>query len=372
MKKVYIQDYNYITPLGRNSDENWEALVANQSGIQFHVNLLNQEGGYASLIPNSFFENTLEAYDVQGYSRIVKMVLAALLPIFEKYPVNPNSTLILSTTKGDIAALEQDNLLEASIPFLAEQIETFYGFRKKPIIVSNACVSGALALATAKRLIQMGIIEDAYVIGVDEVTKFVLSGFSSFQAMSPKPCAPFDVNRKGVTLGEAVAVAYVSAATPTEQAVEIAGDGAVNDANHISGPSRTGEGLYKSMVSALKEANLSAEQIQFISAHGTATNYNDEMESIAFDRLGLNNTPVSSFKSNFGHTLGASGLLETLICCQIIKNQTLLPTLGFKNLGVSKPLAIVTNTKKVKVQNILKTASGFGGCNTALILKKID
>lgn len=372
MKKVYIHQYNYITPLGANAQQNWEALVLGKTGIAQHNNLANLSSCFAAVIPDALFNRELEAYDVSTFPRIVKMALAALVPLVQKFPVNPNTTLILSTTKGDIAALNDNNLDEASIPFLAEQIAIFFGFRKKPIIVSNACVSGALALATAKRLIQTEMITEAIVIGIDEVTEFVVSGFNSFQAMSSEPCKPYDANRKGVNLGEAVAAAYVSASEPTESSIEIVGDGAISDANHISGPSRTGEGLYQSILSALKEADIESSAIDYISSHGTATIYNDEMEAIAFDRLQSNKVPVSSLKGYFGHTLGASGLLETVITCQMMTNNLAIANKGLLELGVSQAINVITTHQNKNIQYALKTASGFGGCNTALILKKVS
>ena len=371
MKKVYIHQYNYISPLGANAQSNWQAIEAYQSGIALQPEIGNMNAYYASVIPNEVIDNELQNIDASTLPRVLKMALAALQPLVEKYRVTPNSTLVLSTTKGDIKALENDNIEEASIPFLAEQIASHFGFRKRPVIVSNACVSGVLALAVAKRMIQVDMMHDVFIVAVDEVTEFVVSGFNSFQAMSFEPCKPYDVNRKGVNIGEAAAAVYVSANEPTTESIEIVGDGAINDANHISGPSRTGEGLYQSIQSALQEAQISANQIDYISSHGTATLYNDEMEAIAFDRLGLNNTPISSLKGYFGHTLGASGLLETVITCQMMQHAKVLANLGIQELGVSKSINVLAKHQDLNVTYALKTASGFGGCNTALILKKV-
>ncbi|UYW00996.1 beta-ketoacyl synthase [Flavobacterium agricola] len=371
MKKVYIQDFNYISPLGANAQTNWDALLAYQSGIKKQQPLGNLEAYYASVIADDLLHQELEAIDVSHWPRIFKMAVAVLQPIIEKHRVNPESTLIISTTKGDIRALEQDNLDEASIPFLAEQLASYFGFRKRPVIVSNACVSGVLALAIAKRMIATGVMHEVYVLALDEVTEFVISGFNSFQAMSMDVCKPYDVNRKGVNLGEAAAAAFVTAGEPTENSIEIIGDGSINDANHISGPSRTGEGLFQSIQSALAEAQINSSEIDYISSHGTATIYNDEMEAIAFNRLHLQQTPVSSLKGYFGHTLGASGLLETLVTCQMMQNNVALANLGLETLGVSQPIHVLQSHQPQKINYALKTASGFGGSNTALLLKKV-
>jgi 3-oxoacyl-[acyl-carrier-protein] synthase-1 len=221
-------------------------------------------------------------------------------------------------------------------------------------------------------MIKAGVYDDAYVLAGDEVSKFVLSGFKSFQAMSEKPCKPFDKNRDGVTLGEAAAAVYITADESKLgiESIQILGDGSVNDANHISGPSRTGEGLFRSIESALKEAKLNADQIDFISAHGTATVFNDEMESIAFNRSHLEQVPMNSFKGYFGHTLGTSGLLEIVISIASTNKNLLFASKGFVDLGVTQPIAVIDINSKKNIRYFLKTASGFGGCNTAVVFYK--
>ena len=150
------------------------------------------------------------------------------------------------------------------------------------------------------------------------------------------------------------------------------GSSSINDANHISAPSRTGEGLYLSITQALAEAGLTPSQIDFVNAHGTGTLYNDEMEAIAFTRAGLQQTLLSSYKGYFGHTLGASGLLETVVSLALAQEGKLLRSEGFDTLGVSEPLHILTQTQDAQVKYLLKTASGFGGSNAAMVLRLMD
>ena len=238
-------------------------------------------------------------------------------------------------------------------------------------MVSNACVSGVLAVSVAKRMIQFGAYENAFVIAGDEISEFVLSGFNSFQAMSNLPCAPYDESRNGVTLGEAAAAVYISSEKPTKNAVAIIGDGAINDANHISEPSRTGEGLFKSIESAFKEANITKDKLDYISAHGTATLYNDEMEAIAFSRSHIDTVPINSLKGFYGHTLGASGLLETVIGIESVNQNMLFESKGFDEIGVSESINVIEKNKEAAIEYFLKTASGFGGCNASAIFEKI-
>jgi 3-oxoacyl-[acyl-carrier-protein] synthase-1 len=120
----------------------------------------------------------------------------------------------------------------------------------------------------------------------------------------------------------------------------------------------------------MKEAKLSADDIDLISAHGTATLYNDEMEAKAINLAGLQSVPVNSLKGYYGHTLGAAGLIESVISIQSLKENMVIPTIGFHNMGVTKPVNVCTTLLETALHNCLKTASGFGGCNAAVIFSK--
>jgi 3-oxoacyl-[acyl-carrier-protein] synthase-1 len=230
-----------------------------------------------------------------------------------------------------------------------------------------------MAVSVAKRMIQTDKYDNFVVVGADLFSKFVFSGFQSFQAVSPNPCKPYSENRDGITLGEAAAAIFITKDKSLlyKSSYKILGDSSINDANHISGPSRTGEGLFQSVQKALKEAKINAEEIDMISSHGTATNYNDEMEAQAFSRANLAQTPLFSLKGFFGHTLGAAGLLETVISLSSADKNKVPPSFGFDKMGVSIPLNISTKSESKPIHTVLKTASGFGGSNTAVIFQKI-
>ena len=325
---------------------------------------------YAGKINDELFNNHFQSInpDFKG-SRIEKLLIAALYPIVEKNPLKNDSFLILSTTKGNIAALANNDLNAAFIDQLAKNINSYFGFKTEPIVVSNACTSGVVAISLAKRFIEMEQFTNAYVVAVDELTPFVVSGFQSFQAMSNEPCKPYDADRNGVNLGEAAVAVFVSNENRAES-IQILGDANINDANHISGPSRTGEGLFLSIEKALNEANIESNEIDYISAHGTATLFNDEMEAVAFNRLNLQNVPTNSLKGYFGHTLGASGLLETVITIESLKNNVLIPSFGYQQQGTTQQINIIANKEQKSLKTALKTASGFGGSNSAMILVK--
>jgi 3-oxoacyl-[acyl-carrier-protein] synthase-1 len=192
-------------------------------------------------------------------------------------------------------------------------------------------------------------------------------------ALSSERCRPFDTERRGINLGECAAGVVLGEnqnECTSEPGIYIAGGGLSNDANHISGPSRTGEELALAIGQALEEAQTGAQDIDFISAHGTATLYNDDMEAKAIHIMKMSDTPVNSLKGYFGHTLGAAGVLETILSSESLRHNLLLPTAGFENGGVSYPLNVIKVPGQLEMTTCLKTASGFGGCNAALVLHK--
>ncbi len=208
------------------------------------------------------------------------------------------------------------------------------------------------------------------VVAGDLISDFVLSGFQSFQAISSFPCRPYSNDRSGISLGEAVCAVLVGPEISEKEKIAYIDAVTANDANHISGPSRTGEGLFLSIERLLKRTRIKSKEIDYLSAHGTATLYNDEMESIAFSRAGLEEVPVNSLKGYFGHTLGASALLESIFAKYSLLNNELFSSLNYSRHGVSKPMNIIQDYQEKELNLALKTASGFGGCNIALLLKK--
>jgi 3-oxoacyl-[acyl-carrier-protein] synthase-1 len=373
MKKVFISGINCITPIGFDVAENIGAIELGLCGIRRFENEMMGNPYYAAIVDiNKLDQQFSKIGIVDNYTKLEKMLILALAPIVakSKSKIDNKTVLILSTTKGNITALQNNDVQKSELSQLAKTIAHFFKFQTEPIVVSNACVSGILAIAVAKRMIQADLCDDAFVVSGDLVSEFVLSGFNSFQAMSDAPCKPYSANRTGVTLGEAAAAVYITS-DPTNAKAKILGDGAINDANHISGPSRTGEGLFRSIESALKEANIHMSQIDYISAHGTATPFNDEMEAIAFNRLGLENVPVNSLKGYYGHTLGASGLLETVIGIESMNQNRLFASKGFDEIGVTQPINVIAENADHEINIFLKTASGFGGCNTAVLFEKV-
>lgn len=357
-----------VSPLGSTSHDNYQKLRQGISGIT----LVDDP----RLSPGPFFVGAIPELpkdtDLTRFEMITSMAIADLLAR-SSIPVD-ETLFILSSTKGNIGFLEEGKALHPRIHLhsTAEFLAQRFGF-KKSLVVSNACISGVMALIVGKRMIEKGEYKHALIVGADVLSRFIISGFQSLQALSPEPCRPFDVDRKGINLGECAAAILLSSA-PEEvggarPGLRIIGAGLSNDANHISGPSRTGQELAFAVKQAMEESCISKDEIDFISAHGTATLYNDEMEAKAFSMMQMNEIPLNSLKGYFGHTLGAAGVAEVAMNAGSLLMNELIPSKGFEKLGVSQPVNIITELEKRSLKTCLKTASGFGGCNAAIILR---
>lgn len=374
MKEVFVIADNIISPVALSTAENFSMLAAGISGVQQHTNAaINDTPFYASLFP----ESTSFIHD-NNYTRFEQLLIASIEKALQQTSINPadkKTLLIISTTKGNISLLETETYnasLQRRIALTtsAKLIASYFNFSNTPLIVSNACISGVLAIITAMRFIKNGLYENVVVAGADVISKFVFSGFQSFQALSNGICRPFDKDRDGINLGEGAATIILSSSKKDATNITVKGGSTSNDANHISGPSRTGDELAQAMEAALKEAGLSATDINLISAHGTATLYNDEMEAKAITTTNMQHVPVNSLKAYYGHTLGAAGLIESIISIESLRKNTILPSKGFETIGVSKSINVCDTIIQTSLQHCIKTASGFGGCNAAVIFSK--
>lgn len=375
MRDVFVVADNIVSPLGITTAENFSRLARGMSGIQQHNDAaMAEQPFYASLIDNTYSNSGAP------YTRFEQLVMASVGNTLVNSRIDardPKNLFILSTTKGNISLIETPPVDAAvkqrvALHRSAQVIADVFHFVNKPLVVSHACISGIEAIIIGLRLLQAGQYENIIVAGADLITRFVLSGFQSFQAISPEPCRPFDAARRGITLGEGAATIVLSSNNTYEgtSAVKVLSGSVSNDANHISGPSRTGEELCLAITKAMQQAKVTAGDIDFISAHGTATLYNDEMEAKAINLANLQAVPVNSLKGYYGHTLGAAGVIESVIAVQSLKENIVLPTLGYTQLGVTQPLNVCHTLLKGSFSHCLKTASGFGGCNAAIVLKK--
>lgn len=383
MAIVYKKSDNIISSLGFTTDENFRAVLSGISGLKHcPINTLGiPEAFFASLIQKTSLDSLGSAISWPPHvSRFEKIAIISVLDAASKTNIDLKSSrtlFVLSTTKGNVDLLEnsKDSNFQQEQLYLwhsAAVISKYFQNPNTPVVVSNACISGVSALIIAKRMLNSGKYDHAVVVGADILSKFIISGFQSFKALSPEACKPFDANRIGLNLGEGAATIILGVTSnesslPKDSIILEAG-AITNDANHISGPSRTGEGLYLALKSIM--LNRSNAEVSFVNAHGTATPYNDEMESIALTRAGLESVPVNSLKGYFGHTLGAAGLLETIISSRSLQQNQLIKSLGYETCGVTNPLNVITQTTAAPNTRCIKMVSGFGGCNAAIMLKK--
>ncbi|MBA4393232.1 MAG: beta-ketoacyl synthase [Desulfobacca sp.] len=391
MTDCFLGADNTITSLGFSTAELVENIKADRTGISpYPSGKLSPTPVALSLVDFQHLQDLFPSSRVMTpsvlqpdqFTRLESLHILSISEVLKISGINlkdPRTLIILSTTKGNIDLLEKDRYPAIDperlyLWKLAEVLQIFFGNPNKPLVVSNACISGVLAILIGSRLIKTGLYDHILVTGGDLVTEFVVSGFQSFQSLSPGPCKPFDRDRDGLSLGEGCSTIVLSrdhSLVGIPEKIFVAGGASSNDAHHLSGPSRTGEGLFLAIRRALKEAALLPEDLDYISAHGTATHYNDEMEARAFSRAGLESIPSNSFKGYLGHTLGAAGVIESALVLHSMKKNTLFKSAGFKTPGTSKPINILKDHISKECQCCLKTASGFGGCNGALIFKKM-
>ncbi|MDB4919298.1 beta-ketoacyl synthase N-terminal-like domain-containing protein [Mucilaginibacter sp.] len=372
---IFVVADNIFSPFGKTTAENFSQLKNNISGVKQHNDKM--------LSPTPFFASLFDKDEVfideaNNYTKFEQLLIASITDALKDNSIDPKNkktVLIISSTKGNISLLETEvNSTELqkriSMSTSARLVAEHFGFQNQPVVISNACISGVMAIITGMRMLRMGQYENAVICGADVISKFIVSGFQSFQALSNEICRPFDRSRNGLNLGEGAATVILSTNKKFEGNIKVKGGSISNDANHISGPSRTGEELGHAIKQTMTDAKVSANEIDFISAHGTATVYNDEMEANAIGLAGLQSQPLNSLKGYYGHTLGAAGLIESVISIQSLKENLVISTLGFKELGVTSPVNVCTSPMRINAGNFLKTASGFGGCNAALVIGK--
>jgi 3-oxoacyl-[acyl-carrier-protein] synthase-1 len=392
MADVFVGASNAITSLGFSTAGHIEQIKANQIGISVYPGgNLSPAPVPLSLVDNRQLMDLFQEYlyktkpDLQLdlFNRSEMLHIISISDVLKSSGVDitdSRTLIVLSTLKGNMDLIRGNSCVPAidlGRVYLwkwGEFLGSYFNSSNKPIVVSNACISGVLAILIGSRLIKAGRCDHVIVAGGDILTEFAVSGFQSFQSLSPKPCRPFDAARDGLSLGEGCGSIVLSrnhSLCGIPEKIVVAGGSCTNDAHHISGPLRTGESFYVAIRTALREASLDPLDIDYISAHGTGTDYYDETEAKALSWAGLESIPVNSFKGYFGHTLGAAGIIESALAVASMRNNELFRSAGFENPGTSQHINILTDHAVNEVNCCLKTASGFGGCNAAIVFKKI-
>ena len=369
-----------LSPLGCGTLVNYEAAEKGQTSLKRY----EHKWGLPEAFVASFFDEDMLSTvcaevgigdDYTRFERMAIVVTAKALAETDIDAASSDTMFILASTKGNVHLLSSDTECDVerlSLSVAADKIAGWFGNHRKPLVVSNACISGLHAQIEAMRILQAKRAKTVIVIAADMLSPFIVSGFQAFKTVSDELCRPFDEERLGLNLGEAAACVLYQLKTRDEIKASdwIARTGVVfNDAFHISHPSRTAEGSRRALAGAMQ--GISASSLAMVNVHGTATMYNDEMEAVALDRAGLSDVPINSLKGFWGHTLGAAGLLETLITMASLDNGVVLGTKGFSALGVSRNINISADNRKATGKRFIKLISGFGGCNAAMAFETI-
>lgn len=375
---VKIAD-SVLTPFGLGTKVNYTTVKSGKTCLKRYEGKWGlPEPFVASFIDDSLLEKLCKELTIsRNYTKLEKMAIAVINDALRGLDIDTsdnNVTFVFASAKGNVHLLEDTNVLDEDIYLssTARKVAQWFGNNRSPIVISNACISGVHAQIDAWRILNAGKADIVIVVAVDMLSPFVVSGFQSFKAVSDEHCRPFDEDRRGLNLGEASACIIFQKGTLKSTMSDhwsIANGSVNNDAFHISHPSRTAEGSYLALKGAMEGCDI--EEISMVNVHGTATMFNDEMESVALYRAGLSKVPINTLKGYYGHTLGAAGLLESIITMAAMDDNTILGTKGFKNIGVSRNVNVANENRSIRGNKFIKLVSGFSGCNAAIRFERI-
>lgn len=363
-KVLVIEQQAIVTGLG-NLQQTTEALLAGKSAIR--------PGPFFS-VPAAYAPfKTTTPRGLASAAAALKEQCNTADAVHNDLPL-----FIYAAAKGDLQAFnpKYTNCQPATSLLLSEQATQFaklLGIHSSRIMaISNACASGAVAVATAKLFLETGLFTTAVVTGYDVISRFVTTGFHALGALSPSGAKPFDSNRDGLTLGDGAAYTVLRYRKPHPGDIYVAGAASTNDANHRTGPSRTGEGLYRAAENAIINSHSSIAEVGAVKCHGTATRYNDAMETKAVNTLFSDlPPPCFSVKGAIGHTSGAGSLIELLLAATFLKRREIPPTVGFSEADPTDHLPIAAHIQTINRPSLLCLSAGFGGLNTALLIKEV-
>ena len=370
---IKVLSTNITSPLGLTTKENYHAVKAGSSALRVHNNWRKVPQEFTASLFNEEQEKLLL---IDGFTRYESIVIHSIKEALSHLDIDIKSdrvALVLSTTKANVEELSSNVESDGCYRKPGEsavKIANFIGFTTDPVVVCNACISGVTAQILADRLINSGSYDIVVVCGADCQSPFVVAGFMSFKSLSPYECRPFDIERLGLNLGDAAATIVFGKVSAPDSSWKLVAGTLNNDAYHVSAPSPVGDGTYTAAKSVLE--TIDPESLATVSVHGTATMFNDQMESKAIERAGLSEIPISALKGYYGHTLGAAGVVETIISMEATDDGIILPVRGYSEIGVSGKINISDQTRSTDKKSFLKLISGFGGCNGAVAFSKSD
>ena len=365
--KVYITATSVICCAGDSEEKLFSNICNSVSGIETDSSYFQDIPAAIGKIQSSltFFDNLLDKCDEILYKSNLDNFSNTLLVVGSSVG-GINITENIYFEDGNYNNINPDYHTIHTIQNILEQKFTF----QDELSFSTACTSSANALGYAYEVIKKGIYENVLVVGVDALSKTTVGGFLSLGVLSNKPCMPFDTNRAGMNVAEAIGCLLIQS-SPTDKSIEICGVGYSSDAYHMTHPHPEGLGAQKAMENALKCANIRKEQIDYINAHGTGTGANDEAEAKAIESLFGKSPFVSSTKSITGHTLGAAGALEAIISKLVIENQR-IPLNTFLETVENQNINLTTKNIHQEVSYVMSNSFAFGGNNCSLVFGKVQ
>lgn len=395
MSRIVVTGMGIITAIGDSVAANRHSLIHGQTGIgpaTFFQSKFSSTLPFAE-IPFST-NHLIQQFNIQqpGITRTDVLALHAFQQAIADAALTPDvlqrhdTALIGASTVGGMCLTDElyqdaNQKEHPSSPYLAAYansactlfLQQQYNIGGIVNTFNTACSSSANAIMYGTRLIQSGMATRVIAGGVDSLAKFTVNGFNALMILSNEACRPFDAGRKGLNLGEGAAFIVLEKEEDAKGKTiyaTIKGFGNSNDAYHPSSTSPNADGPFLSMQRALQNAQLSAGDVDFINAHGTATENNDETESVAMLRLFSKPPHFASTKSYTGHTLGAAGAVEAVYSILSLHHQELYPSLRFSQPIESTMLAPVTQYQQAPLRHVMSNSFGFGGnCSTLLFSK---
>jgi 3-oxoacyl-[acyl-carrier-protein] synthase II len=390
-----------LSPLGHDVEAFWNGLLTGRCGLgpieSFDATSYAQAS--AGEVKDFRPERFLSDAEAQRLNRVGQYALVAAREALASACLDLDGAdrdrvgVILATTLGGMRIGEEYQRSQRDgSPFDARQLLHFpyyasacrlareLGVHGPVVSPSIACASGTQAVGMALELIRCGQGEVFVVGGVEVMCEFIVSGFNCLRATTAGIVRPFDARRDGLQLGEGAAVLVVESVAHAQARgaradIEVAGTGLSGDAVHMTAPARDGAGAARAMRAALTDADVAPSQVDFISAHGTGTVYNDAMEMEAIRKVfgdAAAHIPVNSIKGAIGHTLGAAGSFEAIMCAKVLREGVIPPTVGCEEVSPDCSLDIVHGgARKRPVQIALSTSSAFAGNNAALVLRRV-
>lgn len=367
---IEVLSTNILSPLGETTAENLAAVLRGDSAVRLWSGRWGLPYAFQAAL---FSDEQAKRWMVPGQPRFFSLAMTSIRQALAEAPdiERRRTRLVLSTTKGNVEALTvSPSNDDAALPpsASAEMLDGQLGLDGHPLVVDNACISGLSALIVASRLLQSDECDSVIVCGAEVQSAFIVSGFQALKAMSAHRCRPFDIERTGLNLGEAAATIILRRNESATTRWRLEAGAMANDAYHLTSPSPKAEGAYRALESILQGHD--AERLACVSAHGTATLFNDQMESIAIERTGLKSVPVVGLKAYFGHTMGACGVLESALMMAALDEGVIPATLGYNERGVSAPIRVTTEPLPTQKKAFIKMLSGFGGVNAAVWFDK--